>query len=259
MGLGNMIPTGAALRKNRSTKKVSLAALVLSLGILGSTGSSTQDDPIWVSPKLVRKRRTYKTRPKYPVLAKINYIQGKVLLEFVIGAEGRVKQVHVVKGHPFLAIPAMDAVREWRYKPMMIDGRKTAVRTRTRVDFRLMRKNLKDQYLPPRKAAADLVQRVKPPELLTSVEAIRKQGERVKSNGRRVRLKVLLDDGGRVIDAAVLSGPPQYRSEALEQIRRWTFKPAYFGTLAVPWYIELEVPLPLEPGLPENPVANEFE
>ena len=259
MGLKIIILARAALGKNRITKIILLAVLLLIPGILGSAGSSTQDEPIWVSPKLVRKRMTYKTRPKYPVMAKINYIQGKVLLEYVVDVEGQVKQIHVVKGHPFLAIPAMDAIRKWRYKSMMIKGRKTAVRTRTQVDFRLTRKNLKSEYVTPRKAAKDLVQRVKPPELLTSVKAIRKHGERVKGNGRLLRLKVLLDKGGRAVDASVLSGALQYRAEALEEINLWTFKPAYFGNLAVPWYLEVEVPLPMESELPENPAAYELE
>ncbi len=64
-------------------------------------------------------KRKVKTRvaPVYPELARRMNVAGKVKIEVVIGADGRVKTTRVVGGHPLLVPPCQDAVREWKFAP----------------------------------------------------------------------------------------------------------------------------------------------
>lgn len=75
--------------------------------------------------------------PEYPLDAKIFGIQGDVLLDVFIGADGSVEDVNVVSGHPLLAKAAIAAVKRWRYEPFVVGGRAVEVSTQVKVSFSL--------------------------------------------------------------------------------------------------------------------------
>jgi protein TonB len=76
-------------------------------------------------------------RPVYPALARQARIQGKVLLEAVINKEGVIEELTVVSGHPLLINAALDAVKQWRYQPTMLNGVAVEVITTIEVNFTL--------------------------------------------------------------------------------------------------------------------------
>jgi protein TonB len=75
------------------------------------------------------------TRPVYPPLARQARIQGSVVLHAIIDKDGKVAQLEVVSGHPLLVQAALDAVREWRYKPTLLNGDPVEVDTTITVTF----------------------------------------------------------------------------------------------------------------------------
>jgi protein TonB len=75
--------------------------------------------------------------PLYPTAAKQQGIQGTVLLKAVIGADGTVRELHVIDGHPLLAPAAIEAVKRWKYKPYYVKGKQVEVETTIAVSFRL--------------------------------------------------------------------------------------------------------------------------
>lgn len=75
--------------------------------------------------------------PAYPPLARFARIQGQVLLTAVIDIHGEVNQLHVVAGQPLLAKAALEAVRQWRYRPYLLNGKPCEVETQITVNFRL--------------------------------------------------------------------------------------------------------------------------
>jgi TonB family protein len=75
------------------------------------------------------------TRPEYPPLARQARIQGNVVLHVVIDKEGKVAQLEAISGHPLLVQSAMDAVRQWRYKPTLLNGQPVEVDTTITVTF----------------------------------------------------------------------------------------------------------------------------
>ena len=64
-------------------------------------------------------------------------IHGKVMLQVFIGRDGHVEQIKALSGHPMLIPAAIEAVRQWEYKPFMMGGKSEAVQTHLDVDFKI--------------------------------------------------------------------------------------------------------------------------
>jgi hypothetical protein len=73
--------------------------------------------------------------PSYPKLAKLTHVQGPVLLQAIVSGDGAVELVHVIKGPYLLRSAASKAVRTWRYKPYLLNGKAIEVATIVTVDF----------------------------------------------------------------------------------------------------------------------------
>ena len=78
-----------------------------------------------------------KVQPLYPALAKQARIQGTVRLQAVIAKDGSVVELQVISGHPLLVQAALDAVRQWRYRPTLLNGEPVEVVTTIDVVFTL--------------------------------------------------------------------------------------------------------------------------
>ena len=77
----------------------------------------------------------HRVDPVYPALAKAARVQGTVMLAAVIGTDGNVQKLQVLSGHPLLTTAAIDAVRQWRYRPYVLNGSPIEVDTRITVNF----------------------------------------------------------------------------------------------------------------------------
>jgi len=168
-------------------------------------------------------------KPEYPPLAKINFIQGKVHLQVLVSPEGKVVEANVLQGHPFLAAAALNAVRRWSYMPLKTaTGAVPFVAT---VDVNFALRSIKIEQLPP-KAEQDLSRQIHPPEMLKKPPA----------NSPVVHMRVLVDDEGEAIDVNSVQGFPVQYDSALKLVEQCKFQPAHWGPLAVPWYLDVEVP-----------------
>lgn len=76
-------------------------------------------------------------KPVYPPLAKAARVSGTVELEAVIGIDGRLKEIRTKSGNPLLAPAAMEAVRQWVYRPTFLNGDPVEVITSILVNFNL--------------------------------------------------------------------------------------------------------------------------
>lgn len=75
--------------------------------------------------------------PVYPALAKQARIQGTVRLVGIIATDGTIQQLQVIQGHPLLIAAAVDAVRQWIYRPTMLNGEPVEVVAPIEVNFKL--------------------------------------------------------------------------------------------------------------------------
>lgn len=78
-----------------------------------------------------------RVQPTYPPLARQARIQGTVRLHAIIAKDGTVQQLEVLSGHPLLVQSALDAVRQWRYQPTLLNNEPVEVDTTIDVIFSL--------------------------------------------------------------------------------------------------------------------------
>jgi len=92
---------------------------------------------VHVSQGLQAARLIFGPRPAYPALARAARVQGAVRLAARIGANGLMIDLQVVSGPPLLIQAAVDAVRQWRYQPTLLNGSPVEVATTIDVNFTL--------------------------------------------------------------------------------------------------------------------------
>jgi protein TonB len=78
-----------------------------------------------------------KVDPLYPQAARDARIEGAVQLGAVIGKDGKIAHLEVISGHPLLIPAAIDAVKQWEYRPTLLNGEPIEVKTQIDVNFRL--------------------------------------------------------------------------------------------------------------------------
>lgn len=78
-----------------------------------------------------------RVEPTYPPLARSARVQGEVILSAVISVNGDIENLQLVSGHPMLVPAALTAVKQWRYKPYLLNGQPTEVETTITVIFTL--------------------------------------------------------------------------------------------------------------------------
>ena len=88
---------------------------------------------------VMAERVISKVPPDYPPDAKQARIQGTVVLRVNIDKEGNVSNIQLISGHPILAPAAIGAVKQWKYKPYLLNGAPIEVETQVTVNFTLAR------------------------------------------------------------------------------------------------------------------------
>jgi protein TonB len=80
---------------------------------------------------------TNKVQPDYPDDARAQRIQGAVELKALVDKDGNVANLQLMSGHPALASAAIEAVKQWKYRPYLLDGTPIEVETTVIVNFTL--------------------------------------------------------------------------------------------------------------------------
>jgi periplasmic protein TonB len=115
-------------------------------GILSSTSSlsaipkmsiPTAPKRIRISQGVTRGQLVTKVEAKYPPLALIARIQGVVVLTAIISKTGEIQNLSLVSGQPLLVPAAIEAVKQWRYRPFQLNGEAVEVETTVTVTFQL--------------------------------------------------------------------------------------------------------------------------
>ncbi len=114
-------------------------------GVMGSILSSTPVAvPRVATPQRIRVSMGVqagllirKVQPAYPPLARQARIQGTVLLQAEISKNGTIENLRLISGHPMLAPSAIEAVKQWKYRPYILNGEPVEVETQITVNFTL--------------------------------------------------------------------------------------------------------------------------
>jgi protein TonB len=111
-------------------------------GLLGSNGPAPPPPPkaptrVRVGGNVEQASLIRQIMPVYPAIAKTAHVQGTVVLHAIIGKDGSVQSLEYISGPTLLMKAAMDAVAQWRYRPLMLNGEATEVDTEIQVQFTL--------------------------------------------------------------------------------------------------------------------------
>jgi periplasmic protein TonB len=97
--------------------------------------------PVAVKPLVVsvlsEANLLHRVQPVYPPIAREAHVQGTVELRAIISKTGTIENLVVVRGHPMLAGAAIEAVRQWRYRPYLLNNEPVEVETNITVNFLL--------------------------------------------------------------------------------------------------------------------------
>lgn len=99
-------------------------------------GSDVKPEIKRVVSQLSEAQLINRIEPIYPKPAMLANVQGQVKLHAIIARNGKVESLEVISGHPLLVQSALDAVRQWRYRPYYLNGQAVEVETFITVNFR---------------------------------------------------------------------------------------------------------------------------
>jgi protein TonB len=118
-------------------------------GVIGGIISSTSNlsavpkfvaatpQRIRISQGVTRGLLIQRVEPAYPPLARAARVQGEVVLQAIIDRDGNIQNLQLMSGHPMLVPSAIAAVKQWRYKPYLLNGNPVEVETSITVIFTL--------------------------------------------------------------------------------------------------------------------------
>jgi periplasmic protein TonB len=113
-------------------------------GVIGGIIGSAAPPPKVATPQKLRVSsgvaeglKIHDVTPTYPQMARIAHIQGDVILQATISKTGIIENLHGISGHPILIQAAMDAVKQWKYKPYILNSEPVEVETTIKVQFHM--------------------------------------------------------------------------------------------------------------------------
>ena len=173
-----------------------------------------------------------KVQPVYPIAAQLERVAGLVILEVIIGADGKVREGRVMRSVAFLDEAAIEAVKQCEYTPTLLEGKPVPVVMTVTVSFNLDKVPFEPPLtVYPWPAAEGAVRAglggtVNVPRQTKSTRPdfpgkARSQGR----TGGAVLLELLIGTDGKVANVRVIRSSPLFDNEAIEAARKWEFEP----------------------------------
>jgi TonB family protein len=199
-------------------------------GTQGMSGAAPGQNQLSISSCVAAGLLVQKVDAIYPPIAKAAHIQGTVVLQGLIGKDGTVRELHVLNGHPMLQQAAIDAVRQWHYRPYLLKGEPVEVLTTINVIFSL-------DAPPPAAPAAlsgaptylprqiNISSGVAQGSLQFKVAPVYPPDAKAAGVSGTVVLQCTISKEGRVVNLNVVSGPALLQQSAIDAVRQWRYRP----------------------------------
>jgi TonB family protein len=203
-----------------------------------------------VSNDVMRSYVLKQVPPIYPEQARKAGVQGTVVLRVQVSRNGDVESIQMISGHPLLAPPAIEAVKQWKYKPYLLNGEPIAVETQVTVNFTLSDKPAAEgvagdipggakpgqqggivgaadsgKPLPPPPQRVRVSQGVESGLIDKKVPPIYPQQAKDAHIQGVVVLRVIVSKQGDVENIELVSGHPELAPAAIEAVKQWKYKP----------------------------------
>jgi TonB family protein len=247
---GRGIEEGFLLPEVSMKRNLVALLLVLSALALLATSQVIVQPAVRISSDVMQGLVVTKIAPIYPPLARQARIQGTVILKVRINAAGDIGDMQLVSGHPLLAPAAIEAVKQWKYRPYLLNGDPVEVETQVTVNFSLSGKpapggvagdvpggvapggegglgagNPEDQTHPATPQRVRISSGVAQGLLVTKVPPQYPQEAKDQGIQGVVVMKVTVDKEGNVENIQLMSGHPLLVPPAIEAVKQWKYKP----------------------------------
>lgn len=225
-------------------------------------GATTQEAPQQVTPdaahdfaqvlrasgSMLAPRKIVDADPIYPQAARDAGVEGSVVLEITIDTDGAVEKIRVLRSIPALDQAAINAVRQWRYAPTVVDNVPTPVTTTVRVNFRQT----------PAVVRAARAEANREHAASSSTLSVIRDGQPVRVGGdirepRKIRdvppvypkiaqafnvsgtviVEAVIDTNGDVVDVNVVRSVPMLDQAAIDAVSQWKYAPVTLNGAAV--------------------------
>ncbi len=231
--------------------------LWLVLGIAGISICVAQVVPpqrIRVSSGVASGLLESKVDPIYPPLARAARIQGTVILKVHISKVGDVQDLQLVSGHPMLAPAAIEAVKQWKYRPYLLNGEPLEVETQVQVNFVLsdtppsatgVAGDQPEGETPAQPGPDDVPRHVRISSAVAEGLLISKVHATYPALALQaliqgtVVLQIGIDEQGNPVNIQLVSGHPMLAPAAIEAVRQWKYRPYLLN--GKPVYVETQV------------------
>jgi TonB family protein len=251
-------------------RKLQLAGMFMLAVLSLSAAAAGQQAPIRVGGDIAPPRKLKDVRPVYPDAARAARITGVVILEVTIGPDGRVADARVLRSQPMLDQAAVDAVRQWEFQPLLLNGQPTSVLMTVTVNFSLdssfeIALDRAKQYYaqgqfdeadralaqarttlaqertaggavpaasaaPPVRIGGD----VREPKKIRDVKPVYPPEALAAGVRGVVIIEAVIGTDGTVSDARILRSVPLLDQAALDAVRQWQFTTTYLNGVATP-------------------------
>lgn len=192
----------------------------------------------------------YQREAQYPRIAAQMGQRGTVELQAIIGVDGRVKSVKVLKGPPMLAKAAQDAVMQWVYKPTLLNG--VPVENETHVSIKFdggaaaspepapaPGGDTSESGRPPQGSEATAAKTPAPARQISPARLVYKRDPEYpkdalgKGRGTFVQLQAIIGVDGRVKAVTILDGQPVLAKAAEDAVMQWVYEPTKLNGIPV--------------------------
>lgn len=190
---------------------------------------AAEDQPLQVGGNVLAPELVERVEPVYPEAARRQRVFGNVILEGVIDTEGKVESVAVLRSIPLLDESAVEAVRQYKYKPATRDGRPVRVVITILVSFPETSADAPAAPGSPGSAAdrpLEVTGNVQPPVLVSKVAPVYSKEARRAGVQGTVILRATIDAEGNVASVAVARSVPMLDDAAVKAVKQWKYTPA---------------------------------
>ncbi len=164
----------------------------------------------------------------YPWEARDKQLQGQVWVRIQVSETGDVESAEIISGDPVLAKSAIDAVKKWKFKPFIKNGKPTPVSSKVPFSFAFS-ENIRDEEAPTDTTAA--IKRVRVSQgvsqglLVYRVQPVYPVEARREGIQGQVVLRAVISKEGRIADLKLISGPKELAPAAIGAVEQWRYKP----------------------------------
>jgi TonB family protein len=210
-------------------------------------GAPAPSDALKVSAGTMQGALIYKPDPVYPEIAKAAHVQGAVVLHALISKTGTIESLHAISGPQMLQGSAMDAVRQWTYKPYLLNGQPVEVETTITVNYTFGEDSAETPGQAPSAEDIGVAPKliggaVSAPMVIYQVNPGYSEQARAAKFSGVVLVNLWVDQNGNPTHVHIVRGVGMGLDEkALEAVSQYKFKPAMEDGKPVMVQLNIEV------------------